>query len=779
MSKRVLALALALLMVVGLLTVASAGNLNDMPDRADVSEEFVVAVGVLVNLGIIEGNENNEVAPDLTVTRAEMAALIYRMVTGSRDAPAATTTFTDVPAGFWGRNVIGWAQGQGIIFGFGDGTFGPNQPVTVVQAATMILRALGYGTQGEFTYNPNWEANANNFAIQTDIYNSDILAAVSTTDGAPREVIAQMIFNALIVDRVTWDNRLNQYVSINAGYGAAPFVYYGERWEMDPTDTITTPRNIDDNDDLIDVALANIRPEVAAPAILEFYLLNAFDDTGATGGLDTDFPWNDPLMADAPSADWNTYVPVENEMGRVVNIHTNDAGRVFYLHIRSTDVNVAAGSTDAQVVAALGLNRQNGVFRAMGMSVLENFVWDSGVAPTADVTFTAAGAPDVTAPALLEASAVNATYVLFTDANGDTWFPTVVYGTQTLVDVTAAAGANVILGSTILGVTPAIPLANIVNNLGINLNVTTLTNVWAMAEVMVVDGEVRTVLNPVETVTGRVTGVLGRNFTIAGENFNYRSFNDAGGAASRDLGMNSLQLEARDLAENFVTFLNNWNPANPNLEIWTVFINALTGNVVAAQQMRPDPANRQFAIVTSTGWQGNDVTGEPRAEFVTADGVVRSNVFARPVTITGATADAIRTNMGTMRGQAVWATEVEGVWFLEQVNFATMNASTFPTYYSVAGATNVGTSTAAPWANAIAVSNVQLDFGQQTRFVVLAGTSVQNLTATVSMGNRDFGPATAFFVVDETATGGIAPITTVFVVPNGIAGVAAPIVTLP
>ena len=65
-----------------------------------------------------------------------LVTVLYRLA----DEPDVTADnpFTDVPAGQWYTNAVIWAAANGIVSGFGDGTFRPNEPATRAQAAVML-----------------------------------------------------------------------------------------------------------------------------------------------------------------------------------------------------------------------------------------------------------------------------------------------------------------------------------------------------------------------------------------------------------------------------------------------------------------------------------------------------------------------------------------------------------------------------------------------------------------------------------------------------------------
>ena len=108
--------------------------------------KFEKSVNILVDLSIVNGYEDGTYRPNKDVTRAEMAKLI--IVTLGKETSANSlkgkTQFPDVVEGGWASGFINCAVSQGIIKGYPDGTFKPNNNVTYAEAATMLLRALNY-----------------------------------------------------------------------------------------------------------------------------------------------------------------------------------------------------------------------------------------------------------------------------------------------------------------------------------------------------------------------------------------------------------------------------------------------------------------------------------------------------------------------------------------------------------------------------------------------------------------------------------------------------------
>ena len=114
-------------------------------DQADIKVENEV-VDTLIELGVINGYTDGSFKPNDTVTRAEMAKMIYVLRTGNSDASAYNddySTFTDIK-GHWARGYVKYCQSLGIIAGQSATKFAPDQTVTAQEAAKMLLVTLGY-----------------------------------------------------------------------------------------------------------------------------------------------------------------------------------------------------------------------------------------------------------------------------------------------------------------------------------------------------------------------------------------------------------------------------------------------------------------------------------------------------------------------------------------------------------------------------------------------------------------------------------------------------------
>ena len=149
--KRALSLALAAAMLIGMMVVgASAVSYNDFSDSEEIVNKD--AVSMLTTLGVINGKEDGSYFdPTGNVTRAEMAKMISVMLSNNENCDDLYMTvnsgLTDI-ANSWARGYINYCYTLDIIAGRGNGTFDPTANVTGVEAAKMLLAALGYHRLG-------------------------------------------------------------------------------------------------------------------------------------------------------------------------------------------------------------------------------------------------------------------------------------------------------------------------------------------------------------------------------------------------------------------------------------------------------------------------------------------------------------------------------------------------------------------------------------------------------------------------------------------------------
>ena len=205
--KKFLALVLAMMMAMSLMITANAANeadnaTNVYPDGDSVNPAFAEAVDVLSGMGVFKGRDNGNFDAGATITRAETAAIIYRLITADVNDTQTELyrnvahPFTDVKPSDWYAGYIGFLWNAGIIKGQTATTFNPYGKVTGYEALAMILRAVGYDQNHEFE-GGNWVINVASISQQ-----KGILRDVETANyGGPylysaarRDVVASLLF---------------------------------------------------------------------------------------------------------------------------------------------------------------------------------------------------------------------------------------------------------------------------------------------------------------------------------------------------------------------------------------------------------------------------------------------------------------------------------------------------------------------------------------------------------------------------------------------------------
>ena len=199
--KRVLSLALASAMLLGMM-VMGAGAADTKKPLTDLDKVVNKdAVNLMVDLAVITGKPDGSFAPAETVDRATMSTLIYKIMTGETNADSfkGTSNLKDV-TGTWAEGFINYCSSLKIVSG--DGTnFYPTNKVTVVQAAKMLLVAIGYDAElSKYQNDANWSIN-----IMRDAKKAGILDEIGqkATDELTRDNAAQMVNNTLFAKIVS------------------------------------------------------------------------------------------------------------------------------------------------------------------------------------------------------------------------------------------------------------------------------------------------------------------------------------------------------------------------------------------------------------------------------------------------------------------------------------------------------------------------------------------------------------------------------------------------
>ena len=224
--KRTLSLALASVMLVGMMSVgASAVNASDFTDADEIVNKD--AVSTMTALGIINGKEDGSYFdPTGNVTRAEMAKMLCVAINGGVDPVLGvkdTPTFTDIK-GTWAESYIEYCAANGIIAGRGNNKFDPTGTVSATEAAKMLLGVLGYNAEKSGLVGNDWAINTNVLANQNGLYKK--LANLNANTLLTRDNAAQMIYNALDANMVEL-NAAGNYTTSQYSYTGTESVVTG------------------------------------------------------------------------------------------------------------------------------------------------------------------------------------------------------------------------------------------------------------------------------------------------------------------------------------------------------------------------------------------------------------------------------------------------------------------------------------------------------------------------------------------------------------------------
>lgn len=114
------------------------------PPFADVSdtEEEQAAITYVYGKGLMNGTSDTTFEPETETSRAMLITILHRL--DGQPAPENRPDFADVPAGDWYSDAVGWAVEKGIIVGFEDNTFRPEELLTKEHLTTILYRYADY-----------------------------------------------------------------------------------------------------------------------------------------------------------------------------------------------------------------------------------------------------------------------------------------------------------------------------------------------------------------------------------------------------------------------------------------------------------------------------------------------------------------------------------------------------------------------------------------------------------------------------------------------------------
>lgn len=169
------------------------------------------AVETLVKLNVMNGKDDGTFDPTGLVTRAEMCKMISRIMNSGDDFQEGVMgknfsySYTDI-IGHWAKDYIAHCDELGIVSGPGDGTFSPDGNVAGVEAAKMLLVAIGYDATIEGFTGSTWADAVTDYANQKNLFYG--LNSFDASTALTRDTAAQMIYNSLSAVMVTYEYKI-------------------------------------------------------------------------------------------------------------------------------------------------------------------------------------------------------------------------------------------------------------------------------------------------------------------------------------------------------------------------------------------------------------------------------------------------------------------------------------------------------------------------------------------------------------------------------------------
>ncbi|MBX6378573.1 MAG: S-layer homology domain-containing protein, partial [Clostridia bacterium] len=188
LRRKILVAITAFGMIFGSVSSAFAASYSDVKPDSDIAG----SVNRLSALGVLTGYPDGSFKPENPITRAEFAAVALRALGAEAGAEAAkgATRFSDVGADHWASGYINLAVQLGLLTGYPDGTFKPDQQVTFAESLAILVRALGYDSQVRGTWPENYLAMGSSLGLARGV-------TISGNAPANRGQVAVMTDNAL------------------------------------------------------------------------------------------------------------------------------------------------------------------------------------------------------------------------------------------------------------------------------------------------------------------------------------------------------------------------------------------------------------------------------------------------------------------------------------------------------------------------------------------------------------------------------------------------------
>lgn len=203
-TKAALVAVMATSLFAGSASAAPAPVFKDVP-KANVHYSDIYN---LVDRGVITGYKDNTYRPTNFLTRAEAAAILSRAL-GLDTSDYTDSDYSDVPVGQWYTPYIGALTDLGVLNGYDNGKFGPNDRLTREQMAVVLTKAFNlYGpatTQVPFT---DVSQSSFYFSYIQNLYYYDVTNGVTATTYGPKQFVRRDAMASFVVRAETVDTEV-------------------------------------------------------------------------------------------------------------------------------------------------------------------------------------------------------------------------------------------------------------------------------------------------------------------------------------------------------------------------------------------------------------------------------------------------------------------------------------------------------------------------------------------------------------------------------------------
>ncbi|MBQ7474414.1 MAG: S-layer homology domain-containing protein [Clostridia bacterium] len=238
--KKLLCLFLAVLTVAAMIPVAiTAGSAGGSFPFKDVpsGEWYRSEVEFAWENGLMRGVSDTTFEPESPMTRAMFVTILCRL---SGEDTEITDRFRDVPSGEWYAPFVGWAAKTGLVLGYPDGTFRPENNITRQEVAATLVRYANYAKMrlpGHSTTAPDrfsddaeiedWAADYVNVLRKAGIFNGDNKMKFNPSANITRAEAATILHNILKVTAGLWDGYVPDPEADRMAVYGARYLYWG------------------------------------------------------------------------------------------------------------------------------------------------------------------------------------------------------------------------------------------------------------------------------------------------------------------------------------------------------------------------------------------------------------------------------------------------------------------------------------------------------------------------------------------------------------------------